>query len=219
MVLHRQFITATAIFLAVVHPSPLLVSAGFSLPRTNLAPSRTSTCLAEQHSHDDNEHVEYSRSLFSSRQERAQIDQEYIPLYDEGPLWRRRLLRPVKALHRKANHQPPGTLIFIKSGESTSKKDGSFTGWADPKLTTQGEQECRHAARLLLEAGYEPDLIYTSMLNRAIHSVWIINNEMNSIFLPAYKSWRLNERMYGSIQGLKKLDAAREFGQDVVQAW
>ena len=57
------------------------------------------------------------------------------------------------------------------------------------------------------------------MLNRAIHSVWIINKEMDSIFLPAYKSWRLNERMYGSIQGLRKKEVALEFGEDVVQAW
>ena len=179
------------------------------------APTGTTTTT----SFSDEEHEEYSRSL-SPRQDRKQIYKEYVALYDEGPLWRQRLLRPIKAVHRRVRpNKHPGNLILIKSGESEGKRDEVFTGWANPKLTLQGEQECRHAARLLLEAGYEPDVIYTSMLNRAIRSVWIINNEMDSIFLPCYKSWRLNERMYGSIQGLNKRDTALKFGEDVVQAW
>lgn len=182
--------------------------------------SRSAT---EQEPHDpiDHEHDDgYSRSL-SPRQQRDQIRRENVPLYDEGPQWRRRLLRPIKAVHRKLfPTKQPGHLILIKSGESEWKRDKIFTGWANaPKLTQQGQQECRHAARLLLEAGYQPDVIYTSMLNRAIYSVWIINKEMDSIFLPAYKTWRLNERMYGSIQGLNKKDMALKFGEDVVQAW
>lgn len=170
------------------------------------------------HEHDDS----YSRSL-SPREQRDQVRRENIALYDEGPKWRRRLFRPIQSLGRKmfpSRNRQPGTLILIKSGESEWKKEGIFTGWTNiPNLTPQGEQECRHAARLLLEAGYQPDVIYTSMLNRAIHSVWIINKEMDSIFLPVYKTWRLNERMYGRIEGLNKKDTALTFGQDVVQAW
>lgn len=185
--------------------------------------SATTTELSPTSSDLDDEHGEYSRSLYSRsqwrRQERKKIDQENVALYDEGPQWRQRLLRPIQAIYRRIPNKHPGNLILIKSGESEGKRDEVFTGWADPKLTAQGERECQHAARLLLEAGYEPDVIYTSMLNRAIRSVWLINNEMDSTFLPCYKSWRLNERMYGSIQGLNKKETALKFGEDVVQAW
>jgi len=73
--------------------------------------------------------------------------------------------------------------------------------------------------RLLLEAGYEPDIIYTSRLKRAIHSVWILVKELDSAYLPVFKSWRLNERMYGSLQGLCKRETAKQLGTSVVQAW
>jgi hypothetical protein len=168
--------------------------------------------------HDD----DYSRSL-SPRQERTQVLKEYTELYDEGPKWRRRFLRPFLSTLRRLfpkHINKPGTLILIKSGESTWKKKGIFTGWAnEAKLTPQGEQECRHAARLLLAAGCFPDLVTTSMLSRAIDSAWVVTKEMDSIFLPVYKSWRLNERMYGSLQGIPKKNASLKFGQDVVQAW
>jgi Histidine phosphatase superfamily (branch 1) len=171
---------------------------------------------------DDEHDDDYSRSL-SPRQERTQVLKEYTALYDEGPRWRRRFLRPFQSTLRRLfpkHINKPGTLILIKSGESTWKKKGIFTGWAnEAKLTPQGEQECRHAARLLLAAGCFPDLVATSMLSRAIDSAWVITKEMDSIFLPVYKSWRLNERMYGSLQGIPKKNASLKFGQDVVQAW
>ncbi|CAB9497037.1 3-bisphosphoglycerate-dependent phosphoglycerate mutase [Seminavis robusta] len=167
--------------------------------------------------HDD----DYSRGL-SPRQERAQIQKEHIPLYDEGSKWPRRCWNLLTKPFRR-HHQKPGTLILIKSGESKWKKRGIFTGWTNSNnqvtLTPQGEQECRHASRLLLEAGYSCDQVHCSMLNRAIQSVWIINKETGSIFLPVYKSWRLNERMYGSLQGISKKAAGLKFGQDVVQSW
>ena len=191
-------------------------SSTFRLPEFSL-PS-TSSATAEEQQQDLPE--EYSKCLLSPRD---QIQNEYVPLYDEGPKWRRRLFKPLKALRRwvtpSKQQQKPGALILCKSGTSEYKENGIFCGWEDPPLTQQGIQECKHAARLLLEAGYEPDLIYTSMLNRAIHSVWHINRELNSIFLPVYKSWRLNERMYGKLQGLRKKEAALEFGKNVVQAW
>jgi 2,3-bisphosphoglycerate-dependent phosphoglycerate mutase len=75
------------------------------------------------------------------------------------------------------------------------------------------------AARLLLSEGYEPDIIYTSRLTRAVKSTWTVLNELNAPYLPVYKSWRLNERNYGALTGLKKMDAAKTLGVEVVQAW
>lgn len=72
---------------------------------------------------------------------------------------------------------------------------------------------------LLIEAGYEPDIIYTSRLKRAIRSVWTIVQELDSVYLPIFKSWRLNERMYGDVTGLSKKETAKKLGSDVVQAW
>lgn len=76
-----------------------------------------------------------------------------------------------------------------------------------------------HSNRLLLSEGYEPDILYTSRLKRAVKSTWTILNALQSSYLPVYKSWRLNERNYGALTGLKKIDAANELGFDVVQAW
>ena len=78
---------------------------------------------------------------------------------------------------------------------------------------------CAHHIRLLLSEGYEPDIIYTSRLKRAVKSTWTILNALSAPYLPVYKSWRLNERNYGALTGLKKMDAAKELGMDVVQAW
>lgn len=200
--------------------------AGFTTPASLLSQTKKRFAAIPRQLQEpenlDHEHDEYSKCL-SPSEEKAQIHRENDALeYDEGPRWRRRLVRPIRAARRKLFPQDnkPGHLILIKCGESNWKKRGIFTGWSNAaNLTPQGEQECRHAARLLLEAGYQPDLVYTSMLNRAIQSVWIINKEMDSVFLPSYKSWRLNERMYGSIQGLNKKECAKIFGRDVVQAW
>ncbi len=76
-----------------------------------------------------------------------------------------------------------------------------------------------HAARLLLEGGYEIDVVFTSRLKRAIRSVWIILQELNEVYLPVFKSWRLNERMYGALTGLSKKDLAEQLGHEVVQEW
>lgn len=87
----------------------------------------------------------------------------------------------------------PGTLILVRHGESLWNKNKTFTGWADPDLTDQGRREVEHAARLLMEGGYKIDVVFTSRLKRAIRSVWIILQEMNKVYLPVFKSWRLNE--------------------------
>ncbi len=90
---------------------------------------------------------------------------------------------------------------------------------ADPDIIKPGILEMEHAARLLLSEGYEPDIIYTSRLTRAVKSTWALLNELNAPYLPVYKSWRLNERNYGALTGLKKMDAAKAMGVEVVQAW
>ena len=92
----------------------------------------------------------------------------------------------------------PGTLILVRHGESIWNANKTFTGWADPDLSTQGYRESEHAARLLLEGGYQIDVVFTSRLKRAIRSSWIILQEMNLQYMPVFKSWRLNERMYGT---------------------
>jgi 2,3-bisphosphoglycerate-dependent phosphoglycerate mutase len=89
----------------------------------------------------------------------------------------------------------------------------------DPDLTAQGIQECQHAAALMLAEGYEPDLVYTSRLKRSIRSARIVLQELQSLFLPVQKSWRLNERCYGALTGLSKSDTAETMGASVVQAW
>mmetsp|Transcript_23305 Transcript_23305/g.49224 ORF Transcript_23305/g.49224 Transcript_23305/m.49224 type:complete len:312 (-) Transcript_23305:543-1478(-) len=112
-----------------------------------------------------------------------------------------------------------GSLILIRCGESTWTTSGTFTGWADPPLSPAGRLQIEHAGRLLLSYGIDPEVIYTSRLSRAIKSSGVISNVLGAPYLPLYKSWRLNERNYGALTGLKKGDAAREFGVEMVQDW
>jgi 2,3-bisphosphoglycerate-dependent phosphoglycerate mutase len=113
----------------------------------------------------------------------------------------------------------PGTLILVRHGESEWNANKTFTGWADPGLSEQGIRETEHAARLLLAGGYDIDVVFTSRLKRAIRSTWIILGEMNQLYLPVFKSWRLNERMYGALTGLCKKDTAERVGMELVQTW
>ena len=113
----------------------------------------------------------------------------------------------------------PGTLILIRHGESEWNFNKTFTGWVDVDLSARGKIEIQHAARLLLERGYFVDVVYTSRLKRAIRSTWILLKELNQIYKAVYKSWRLNERMYGSIEGLSKPGLAAEIGEEAVQAF
>lgn len=104
---------------------------------------------------------------------------------------------PVNAVRQviKQSTVEPGTLILVRHGESEWNHNKTFTGWADPDLTEQGKREVEHAARLLMEGGYKIDVVFTSRLKRAIRSVWILLQELNEVYLPVFKSWRLNERM------------------------
>lgn len=113
----------------------------------------------------------------------------------------------------------PGTLILVRHGESEWNQKKLFTGWVDVDLSQRGRAEIEHAARLLLERGYTIDIAYTSMLKRAIRSSWIILTEINQIYRPCVKSWRLNERMYGALEGVYKPGLAQVYGADTVQQW
>jgi len=164
---------------------------------------------------------EYSRCL-TPREEKAQIlkeDKEYS-IIDKRPFWRRMISKPINFIRGKViKSKQPGMLILLRTGQSEWNKNFTFTGWANPDLTSQGINECEHAARLMLEAGLEPDIVYTSRLKRAIHSVWILGRELDCPFLPVFNSWRLNERHYGSLTGLCKKETASQLGSNVVQSW
>lgn len=120
-------------------------------------------------------------------------------------------------VHHRMRKKQPGSLILVRNGESVANT--TFAGWNDPDISTQGTREVRHAGRLLRETGYDPDVIFTSRLKRAIHSTWAILQEMDTIYLPVIKSWRLNGRHYGSLTGLEKSEVAETFGADLVQEW
>lgn len=104
---------------------------------------------------------------------------------------------PFRVIRRISNGKKvkePGALILVRHGESLWNQNKTFTGWSDPDLSADGVREVEHAARLLLEGGWEIDLVFTSRLKRAIRSAWIILAELQEVYLPVFKSWRLNER-------------------------
>jgi 2,3-bisphosphoglycerate-dependent phosphoglycerate mutase len=110
-------------------------------------------------------------------------------------------------------------LVLIRHGESTWNLENRFTGWTDVDLTPTGVEQARHAGRLLKADGYEFDVAYTSVLKRAIRTLWLTLDEMDRTWLPVLKSWRLNERHYGALQGLNKADMARQYGDAQVLVW
>ena len=110
-------------------------------------------------------------------------------------------------------------LVLIRHGESTWNLENRFTGWTDVDLTPTGVTQAQQAGRLLREAGYEFDIAYTSVLRRAIHTLWHCLDSMERAWLPVEKSWRLNERHYGALQGLNKADMAKQYGDEQVLVW
>jgi len=110
-------------------------------------------------------------------------------------------------------------LVLIRHGESTWNLENRFTGWTDVDLTPAGVEQARQAGQLLKAAGYEFDVAYTSVLKRAIHTLWHCLDELDRQWLPTVKSWRLNERHYGALQGLNKADMARQYGDEQVLIW
>jgi len=110
-------------------------------------------------------------------------------------------------------------LIMLRHGQSTWNQENLFTGWTDVGLTPQGEDEAKSAGRLLLDEGMRPDILHTSVLVRAIRTAEIALEEMGLQYLPVRRSWRLNERHYGSLQGLDKKETAERHGSDQVLLW
>jgi 2,3-bisphosphoglycerate-dependent phosphoglycerate mutase len=110
-------------------------------------------------------------------------------------------------------------LVLLRHGESEWNKKNLFTGWRDVRLTEQGEREAREAGRTLAAAGLSFDVAYTSLLSRAIKTLWLALEEMDSMWLPVIKHWRLNERHYGVLQGKNKREAVEKFGEDQVKIW
>ncbi len=110
-------------------------------------------------------------------------------------------------------------LVLIRHGESTWNLENRFTGWTDVDLTPTGIAQAQEAGRLLREGGWEFDVCHTSVLKRAIHTLWHCLDAMDRAWLPTVKSWRLNERHYGGLQGLNKAETAKKFGDDQVLVW
>ena len=111
------------------------------------------------------------------------------------------------------------TLVLLRHGESVWNKENRFTGWTDVDLSDTGRDEAREAGRLLKEGGYAFDLAYTSVLKRAIRTLWIALDSLDQLWLPVEKHWRLNERHYGALQGLNKAETAEKHGEAQVKIW
>jgi len=110
-------------------------------------------------------------------------------------------------------------IVLMRHGESTWNLDNRFTGWTDVDLTAKGEAEARQAGKLLKDAGFSFDLAYTSVLKRAIRTLWLTMEEMDMVWLPVVNDWRLNERHYGALQGLDKAETAAKYGDAQVLVW
>jgi 2,3-bisphosphoglycerate-dependent phosphoglycerate mutase len=110
-------------------------------------------------------------------------------------------------------------LVLLRHGQSAWNLENRFTGWTDVDLTDQGRSEAKRAGELLREGGYVFDVAYTSVLKRAIRTLWIALDEMDQMWIPVHRSWRLNERHYGALQGLDKAETARKYGDDQVLVW
>ncbi len=110
-------------------------------------------------------------------------------------------------------------LVLIRHGESEWNKENRFTGWTDVDLSEKGLREAREAGRLLKEEGYVFDIAYTSVLKRAIRTLWLVLDEMDLMWIPIVNSWRLNERHYGGLQGLNKSEMAAKYGEEQVLIW
>ena len=110
-------------------------------------------------------------------------------------------------------------LVLLRHGQSTWNLENRFTGWTDVDLTPQGHEEARAAAKLLREGGFTFDLALTSVLKRAIRTLWIVLDDMDLMWIPVRRDWRLNERHYGALQGLNKAETAAKYGDDQVKIW
>jgi len=110
-------------------------------------------------------------------------------------------------------------LVLLRHGESVWNQENRFTGWTDVGLSEKGIEEAKDAGELLRREGYDFDLAFTSVLKRAIKTLWIVLEDMDRMWIPTQKSWRLNERHYGALQGLNKAETAAKFGDAQVKIW
>jgi 2,3-bisphosphoglycerate-dependent phosphoglycerate mutase len=110
-------------------------------------------------------------------------------------------------------------LVLLRHGQSTWNLENRFTGWTDVDLSDRGVHEAHEAARLMLARGFDLDVAYTSVLKRAIRTLWIVLDDMDMMWLPVHNSWCLNERHYGALQGLNKRETSEQFGEQQVQLW
>ena len=109
--------------------------------------------------------------------------------------------------------------MLVRHGQSTWNLDNLFTGWTDVDLTDQGREEARRAGREIKAAGFVPDIVFTSLLKRAIRTKWLLLDEMDLLWLPVERTWRLNERHYGALQGLDKAQTVAQHGEEQVKIW
>lgn len=110
-------------------------------------------------------------------------------------------------------------LVLLRHGESEWNKENRFTGWTDVDLSEKGILEAKKAGIILKENNYSFDIAFTSVLKRAIRTLWIVMDQMDLMWIPVYRSWRLNERHYGALQGLNKAETAQKFGEQQVHIW
>lgn len=110
-------------------------------------------------------------------------------------------------------------LVLVRHGESVWNRENLFTGWTDVDLSERGMEESRNAGRLLRERGFRFDLAFSSVLRRAIRTLWLVLEEMDLMWIPERKDWRLNERHYGALQGLNKAQTAERYGEEQVKLW
>lgn len=122
----------------------------------------------------------------------------------------------MKTAEKQSNNRQ---LILLRHGESIWNKENLFSGWTDVDLSNQGKEEVRKAGMLLKEKGFTFDVAFTSLLKRSIRTLWIVLDEMDLMWIPVFKDWRLNERHYGALQGLNKSETTIKFGEEQVKLW
>src|SRR5881397_1506856 len=110
-------------------------------------------------------------------------------------------------------------LVLLRHGESEWNRENRFTGWTDVDLSPAGIEEAKRGSQLLRDQGFTFDVAYTSLLKRAIRTLWLVLDVMDLMWIPVQRSWRLNERHYGALQGLNKAETAARFGEEQVKVW
>lgn len=110
-------------------------------------------------------------------------------------------------------------VVLLRHGESAWNKENRFTGWTDVDITEKGYQEAKKTGEVLKAEGFKFDIAYTSVLKRAIRTLWIVLDELDLMWIPVIRNWRLNERHYGALQGLNKAETAKKYGEDQVKIW